>query len=102
MVKSLIAILYDATASEAEKDDAIIDLSDYDDAFVEESLFRASQNLQLSEMLQSSIGETLATIWIRKNHIDFNKFNLLSSVARKEAKNCIKKLKPTLLNEYEE
>lgn len=99
MIKNLIAILYDATASEAERDDAIIDLGNYDEVIAEESLFRASQELQLSEMLLSSIGESLANIWIRKNNVDFNKFKLLPSTVQKEAIACIKKIKPALLKE---
>jgi len=97
-MQRLLSILYDKNATEAEKDDAIIDLSDYDDEIVEKSLVIATKELNLSNMLLSSIGEALANIWIRKDYIDFNKLALLPLLAKEEAICCIKNVKPKLLN----
>lgn len=97
-MKTLLSILYDKNATEAEKDDAIIDLSDYDDIAIEESLLSAAKELNLSDMLLSSIGEALANIWIRKGHIDFNKLKVLPYLAQHEAICCIKNTAPELLN----
>lgn len=96
-MKNLISILYDQTATEAEKDDAIIDLSDYDDVYVQEELVKAARELNLSDMLLSSIGEALANIWLRKGVIDHDKLNSLPLRAKTEAVNCIKNVNPALL-----
>ena len=96
-MKKLLSILYDAKASEAERDDAIIDLGDYDDLSVEDALSEAANNLSLSDMLLSSIGETLANIWIRKKNVNTSILQALPFIAYREVINVIMNLEPSLL-----
>lgn len=72
----LIAVLLDSTAREDERDDAAMDLADFDGNDVVQTLYTVAtdQSLQ-SEMIKGSCGESLASIWIRTGTIDFEMLN---------------------------
>lgn len=82
----LIAVLLDSTAREDERDDAAMDLADFDGYDVVEALYTvaADQSLQ-SEMIKGSCGESLASIWIRTGTIDFELLSRLEGTAKTEA-----------------
>jgi hypothetical protein len=63
----LIELLRDLTASLDERDDAAMDLGSFDgEKAVEVALAEFATDPDAPEILQSSAGESLAEIWLRK------------------------------------
>lgn len=88
--QSLIAILLNPTASEAERDDAAMDLAAYDGTDVEEALLVIGSNSSTPSTLAASVGESLAEIWLRNNRFDADAFAQLKGEARMEAEKRIR------------
>ena len=64
--QGLIEVLLGVTASEAERDDAAMDLAAYDEPEVEEALIRVGADSSTPNPVAASCGESLAEIWLRK------------------------------------
>lgn len=87
----LIAILLDSTAREHERDDAAMELADFDGDDVVQALFIVATDQSFhSEMVKGSCGESLASIWVRTGTIDFALLSQLKGTARQEAIGLIK------------
>ncbi|TCI23417.1 hypothetical protein [Exiguobacterium sp. SL-9] len=87
-----IEILLDQMASDAERDDAAIDLGYIsEDEAVEAALLTVVQDEKTDEMIRASCGESLAQIWIVQNQVSHEKLALLTGIARDEAMSVIKK-----------
>jgi hypothetical protein len=87
----LIAILLDSTAREDERDDAAIDLANFDGEDVVQALFAvATDPSSQSEMIKGSCGESLASIWVRTGEIDISLLGRLDGTAKTEALGLIK------------
>lgn len=87
----LIAILLDSTARDDERDDAAMDLVDFDGNEVVQALFMVATDRSFqSEMVKGSCGESLASIWIRTGKIDFELLSRLEGTAKTEAMGLIK------------
>lgn len=88
---ALIEILLDKTASDADRDDAAIDLGDIsDDEEVEVALLTVAIDEGTDEMIRASCGESLARIWVRQNQVSREKLALLTGIALEEAVGIIK------------
>lgn len=88
---ALIEILLNKTASDAERDDAAIDLGlSLNDAAVEVTLLTVANDEAVDEMIRSSCGESLAQIWIAHNQVSREKIVLLTGIALDEAMELIK------------
>ncbi|WP_114165803.1 hypothetical protein [Exiguobacterium sp. TNDT2] len=88
---ALIEILLDKTASDADRDDAAIDLGDIsDDEEVEVALLTVANDEGTDEMIRASCGESLARIWVRQNQVSREKLALLTGIALEEAVGIIK------------
>ncbi|KAB2861535.1 MAG: hypothetical protein F9K39_13045 [Exiguobacterium chiriqhucha] len=88
---ALIEILLDKTASDAERDDAAIDLGYIlEDEDVEAALLTVANDEKTDEMIRASCGESLAQIWIAHNQVSREKLALLTGVALLEAISMIK------------
>lgn len=88
---ALIEILLDKTASDAERDDAAIDLGYIsEDEDVEAALLTVANDEEADEMIRASCGESLAQIWIAHNQVSREKLSLLMGVALEEAMSMIK------------
>lgn len=88
---ALIEILLDKTASDAERDDAAIDLGYIsEDEDVEAALLTVANDEEADEMIRASCGESLAQIWIPHNQVSREKLSLLMGVALEEAMSMIK------------
>jgi hypothetical protein len=96
----LIQILLDSNASEAEKDDAAMDLGSFDSNDTVESLFEAAINPENDDMIKASCGESLAQIWLRNHSIDFKKLSKLSGIAFNEAGIKIKSKDPISFEKF--
>ena len=70
--QGLIEVLLDVTASEADRDDAAMDLAAYDEPEVEEALIRMGADSSTPNSVAASCGEALAEIWIRKKTLNLD------------------------------
>jgi hypothetical protein len=82
----LIHVLMDCAASEDERDDAAMDLADFNDGDVIQTLFLVATDESCpSDMVKGSCGESLASIWIRTGKVDVTLLHQLDGSARQEA-----------------
>lgn len=98
--EALINILLDRSASDAERDDAAIDLGNYNDAEVINILVEISNDLNIEDMIRATCGESLAHIWLRKEEIDYNLLFKLNDISLQEALSLIKIYKPNWYEKY--
>jgi len=84
------------TASEAERDDAAMDLAAYDDLEVEDALIRVGADPSATGSVAASCGESLAGIWIRKKKVNLAALKRLSRGAYSEAVGLIRTREPPL------
>jgi hypothetical protein len=82
---ALIAVLLDTGARIDERDDAAMDLGNFDGGEVEEALLRVAADPSEDLTIQGSAGESLMTIWLRRGDTAFPHLAKLSSAARSEA-----------------
>jgi hypothetical protein len=93
--QGLIEILLDAGASEADRDDAAMDLAAYDEPEAEEALIRVGANSSTPPSVAASCGESLAEIWIRKRTLNLDALKHLQSEACSEAIGLIRAREPS-------
>jgi hypothetical protein len=97
-VHALATILMDPTATLTEKDDAAIDLGEFDEPDALTALMAATQSDHLDSTILASIGESMAQIWVRLDNFDLNLFNQLPKEAQREAYSLIEANRPQWLN----
>lgn len=91
----LINILQNSNAREHERDDAAMDLADFDGDDVVQALFTvATDKTYRSEIVKASCGESLASIWVRTGRFDLALLHQLEGVALQEAIGLIKVSRP--------
>lgn len=88
--QELIRLLLDKSAEESERDDAAIDLGDYDDDEVISTLVSVAADPTTEEVICSSCGESLGAIWLRKGSVDQTFLNRIRPEAQREAIALIK------------
>jgi hypothetical protein len=99
--KSLLKILLDSTTSDAEKDDAVIELGNsFQDDDIIDILIKVSKNCNYDEMIAASCGESIAYIWLRNQRIDYEKLSKLKGIASIEALSLIKVQRPDWYKTY--
>jgi len=100
--QGLIEVLLDVTASEAERDDAAMDLAAYDDPEVEEALVRVGADASTSPIVAASCGESLAEIWLRKKQLNLEALKCLQGEAGHEAIGLIRMREPSWVSKIEQ
>src|ERR1700733_3313378 len=93
-IDKLTEILLDQTATEAERDDAAMDLGKYDDDHALNTLLLVASNLEDEPFIMNSCGESIAEIWVRKNQFDTNAYRKMHPLAKEEIERYIKIRKP--------
>jgi hypothetical protein len=93
--QGLIEVLLDATAAEADRDDAAMDLAAYDDSEAEDALIRAGVEPSTPSVVAASCGESLAEIWLRKGEMNLTALKRLRREARNEALALIRAREPS-------
>jgi hypothetical protein len=94
----LIALLRDASARVDERDDAAIDLGEFDGVDVQEALHQVGSDPTEDPMVVSSCGESLATIWLRIDQFHPAALLSLTPEARREAEALIRAQRPDWLS----
>jgi hypothetical protein len=93
--QGLIEVLLDASAPEAERDDAAMNLAAYDNPEVEDALISVGVEPSTPSSVAASCGESLAEIWMRKGKLNLTALKLLRSEARNEAVALIRAREPS-------
>lgn len=99
--EKLLEILKDPTASDAEKDDAVIDLGiNFQDTETVNILIQLSNDNSYDEMIAASCGEYLGQIWLNTQQINYEKLSQLKGVALAEVLSQIKAQRPEWYRTY--
>jgi hypothetical protein len=99
--EKLLEILKDPTASDAEKDDAVIELGiNFQDAETVDILIQLSNDSNYDEMIAASCGEYLGHIWLTTQQISYEKLSHLKGIALTEALSQIKAQRPDWYETY--
>ncbi len=99
--KSLLEILLDPTTSDAEKDDAVIELgNNFQDDDTIDILIKVSKDGNCDEMIAANCGESIAYIWLSNQRIDYEKLSNLKGITLTEALSLIKSQRPDWYKTY--
>ncbi|MCX7569186.1 hypothetical protein OS242_04375 [Tumebacillus sp. DT12] len=97
----LLEILTDPTASDAEKDDAVIELGEnFQDAETVDILIKVSNDNNCDEMIKASCGESIGQIWLSTQQISYDKLTYLNGIALTEVLSLIKTQRPDWYETY--
>ena len=70
IIEGLVSVLLDFSAELSERDDAAMDLGEFDDARALSALYQVANNHTEDETLAASCGESIAEIWLRRGACD--------------------------------
>ena len=80
---TLIKLLFDQDALDADRDDAAMDLGEeFDDQSVLDALIQVANNPNEIDMILNSCGEAIGKIWVKKNYFDEIIYKKLPKFAR--------------------
>lgn len=85
----LIAVLLDRSASISERDDAAMDLADFDEAEAVDALLAVAVDRDENTIVQDSAGTSLGEIWKRNGVKHPPELDLLADGARVAAKDAL-------------
>lgn len=94
----LTKVLFDKEASIAERDDAAMDLYEYDDPIALDALIKVAKNKDEDFTVLNSCGESIASIWLKTNTFNKDIYNSLSRPAQDGIYYVIKNDRPEWLN----
>jgi hypothetical protein len=80
----LLSVLLDSGAPVADRDDAAMDLGDYDESEVLAALLQVGSNADESERVLESVGESIAEILLRSGRSWCPEIEDLTRTARQE------------------
>jgi len=95
----LISVLLNNKLEFGDRDDAAMDLSEFDDPNAEDALFKVASDPLSDEDLAQRCGESLAIIWCRKSVVNREALNMVQKSAHEIAIAVIKARNPALLIE---
>lgn len=98
--EGLISVLLDSSATEAERDDAAMDLAIYDDSEALQALLKVATTEDEEEIFMDVCGESIAEIWIRNESFDPTACDKLKNPARKAVLDMIVKFKLEWIERY--
>lgn len=82
--EQLIEILLDERVSDAERDDAAMALSEYNQGNVIEALMITAKHDKTDDMIKASCGESLAMIFIKNDRFEQLIYKKLRGIAKTE------------------
>lgn len=81
--KSLIRLLIDQHALDADRDDAAMDLGEeFDDESVLSALIQVANNPNEIDMILNSCGEAIGKIWVKRSYFDEKIYRKLPKFAQ--------------------
>ena len=100
-IAQLIEILLDVNARIDERDDAAIDLGKYDDDRALNALLSVVLDPNAEPFIMDVCGESIAEIWIKRNHFDIDLYKSMTFPARRELYRYIEGAKPEWIINYD-
>lgn len=97
-VKCLCDVLLDVEANLADRDDAAMDLGEFNEDLALEVLCKVASNSSEDETLLASCGESAAQIWLRRGFCNVEVLKQFQQVAMAEALALIRTKNPSLLS----
>lgn len=89
-VDLLIQILFDVTAREDEKHDAIMDIGKFDDDRALNALLQIAENPNENTTILDACGESIVQIWIKRNQFDIKAYKNFQPCAQNAVNNIFK------------
>ncbi|MEI8366169.1 MAG: hypothetical protein WCF65_07095 [Parachlamydiaceae bacterium] len=99
-VKLLTEILLDVNARIDERDDAGIDLGEYNDDRALNALLTVVLNPSEEPTIMDVCGESVAQIWVKRNQFDAASYEKMHPMARAEAYDYIVGVKPEWITKF--
>jgi HEAT repeat protein len=93
-ISVLLEVLLDKSASLADRDDAAMNLGEYDEDRALTALLEVASDPSEDEIVLSSAGESIAQIWLRQRSVDLGQLGGLQSIARDEVIALLEKEMP--------
>lgn len=97
-VDLLIEILFDITAREDERHDAVMDIGNFDDNRALNALLQIAQNPKENNTILDACGESIAQIWATRDRFDIQFYKKFQPSVQDAIKSYIKKKKPEWLH----
>ena len=97
--EGLIQILLDSEAEYGDRDDAAMDLGSFEGEAVEQALASIACDINATEGLADSCGESLAEIWCRRKSVNENVLVRLVPVSLRTALGTLHSCSPALAAE---
>ena len=96
-LENLVNLLLNKKASIADRDDAAMDLFEYDNDIALRGLIEVAKNNNEDSTILNSCGESIASIWVKRNAFDKNTYKRLSKEAQNGVYYVIKNDRPDWL-----
>lgn len=93
--KLLIELLFDETARIDERDDAALDLAEYDSDIAMDALIKAGSDRNFDDTVLEAVSTSIAMIWSRNKSFDRKKYNLLYDKVKRLVKMELKGFSPS-------
>lgn len=100
-VEGLVEVLLDKTARIDERDDAAMDLGEYDDNRGLEALLSVVLDPNEEPIIMDVCGESIAWIWVKRNYFDYDLYNKMNTIAKGAVYNYIAVTKPEWIEKYQ-
>jgi hypothetical protein len=101
-IQLLVDIILDPNAADHEKDDAALDLAEFNDDHALNALIKASQNPSKTDLFAlDNYGETIGKIWVKRNFFDKEIYNSLHSDAKWGIYCILQYRKPKWIEQYQ-
>jgi len=99
--ETLIQLLFDQNALDADRDDAAMDLGEeFEDNSVLDALIQVASNHNELDMILSSCGEAIGKIWVKKNVFNEKSYQKLPKFAQDGIFCIIKSRKPIWIEKF--
>jgi hypothetical protein len=99
-IELLIEILLDTNARIDERDDAAMDLGQYNDDRALNALLSIVLNPNEEKSIMDVCGESIAEIWVKRDYFDVNLYNKMVPLAQFELYSYIKGIKPEWIKKF--
>ncbi len=101
-IQLLVDIILDPNAKDHEKDDAAMDLAEYDDDRALQALIQVSQNPTKEDQSALDVyGETIGIYWVKRNFFPLKIYLSLKGTVRSGICNVLETKKPEWVEKYE-
>ncbi len=98
----LVKTLLNLTIDEGVRDDAAMDLEEYDDPAAIKALIKVALDENDDWMVQNSCGESIGGIWVRNGNFDKNCYDRFTQSAKSGVKVVVRSRRPEWLPFLEE